>query len=394
MDFYMLNNFGEDNPKRPKREIDNKKLKKVIIISSVVVVIIAIIILYINSAGFRGFFDKYIFRKEVYENNLDTIVLTEEDNNYSYAFDNNIVVLNKNKLDIYSSSGRKQGTLNVEINSPLFTQNSKYLIVAENNGKKLYSISSSNILWQKDIEGEIINITVNKNGYVAVVVSNTSDKAEVITYDASGNHLITCHLANTHAIDVSVSEDNKYLAIAEANFNGTLIQSNVRVFSIDNKVEEYKYTADLNKLIINLEYQEKNKLACMYDDSVQIIENNNSTELTTYDHRNTLFLDINLTNHIAQIDKISSGLLSSNSSIKFTNITNKTTSEYELGGIPKSIYSCKDVTAVNLGTEAIFVRTNGWLSKKYKSNQEIQDIILTNSIAGIVYKNKIEIVKL
>jgi len=36
----------------------------------------------------------------------------------------------------------------------------------------------------------------------------------------------------------------------------------------------------------------------------------------------------------------------------------------------------------------------GWLKKKYSSNQEIKNIVLGNNLAGIVYKNKIEIIDL
>lgn len=393
MDFYTLNNWGTNNEQEPKKQLDKDKLVKIIAIIAIVI-IIAMIILYIKNIKFREFFDKYIFRKEVYENNLDTIILTEEDNNYSYAFDKNIVVLHNNNLDIYNSSGKKEYTLNIEITNPIFSANNKFLAIAENKGHKLYLLSDNNIIWQGNIEGDITNVTVNKNGYVSVVISNTSYKTEVITYNAEGNELMRKFLASTYAIDVSISSDNKYLAIAEANFTGTLIQSNIEIISIENKTEEYNYKADSNKLIINIEYQEKDKLVCMYDDAIHIIENNNDKELMKYDSKNILFVDINLSYNIAQVEKISSGLLNSNSSIKFTNIINNSSSSYELGGIPKTIYSNKDVTSVNLGTEAIFVKTNGWLSKRYKSNQEIQNIILTNSIAGIVYKNKIEIVKL
>lgn len=398
MDFYMLNNLKPEKDKKPKRQIDKKKLIRIIGIIAIIVLIVSMIILYFKNAKVREFFDVYIFRKEVYENNLDTIHLTEEDNNYVYAFDRNIVVLKNNVLDIYNSSAKKEHSLNVEITNPLFDSNNKYLVVAENKGQKLYLISDNNVLWQTNVEGDITNITVNKNGYVSVAISNAGYKTVIDTYDTNGNRLFKTFLALTYAIDISISEDNKYLAIAEANFSGTLIQSNIEIIPIDKAIvgqrENQNFKADSNKMIVNIEYQERNRLVCMYDDSVYIIDNDENKELIKYDYKNILFLDINLNSTIAQVEKISSGLLNSNSELKFTNIINNSTSSYELGGIPKSIYSYKDVTAVNLGTEAVFIKTNGWLSKRYKSNQEIQNIILTNSIAGIVYKNKVEIVKL
>lgn len=391
---FMFNSLIQDSEQNKIRKVNRKKLIRTFLIMLTVILIIVLIILYQKNTAVRIFFDNYIFRKEVYENNLDTIVLNEEDNNYSYAFNKNIVVLNANNLDIYNSSAKKEKTLNIEISNPIFAANDNHLIIAEKKGQKIYSVEDNNILWQKNIEGNISNITVNKDGYVAVIVSNTSYKTSIIVFDGKGNSLFTKHLASTYAIDATISSDNKHLAVAIGNFSGTLIQSSIEIISIESKSKEYEYMADSNRMIINIEYQDKNKLVCMYDDSVRIIENNNEKELITYNYNDTLFLNINLNSAIAQIEKTSSGLFNSNSEIKYTNIINNTTNSYEIGGIPKAIYSCYDITAMNLGTEAIFVKTNGWLSKRYKSNQEIHDIILTNNIAGIVYKNKIEIVKL
>ena len=36
----------------------------------------------------------------------------------------------------------------------------------------------------------------------------------------------------------------------------------------------------------------------------------------------------------------------------------------------------------------------GWLSKKYTSTKEIKDIVVSEKIVGIVYKDKIEIIEL
>ena len=50
--------------------------------------------------------------------------------------------------------------------------------------------------------------------------------------------------------------------------------------------------------------------------------------------------------------------------------------------------------ALNLGSEIHFVDTNGWLIKKYTSNQEVRKIVISNEVAGIIYRNKIELIKL
>ena len=47
---------------------------------------------------------------------------------------------------------------------------------------------------------------------------------------------------------------------------------------------------------------------------------------------------------------------------------------------------------MNFGTEVKIINTNGWLLKEYKSSKQIKDLVLGTSIAGIVYKDKIEII--
>ena len=41
-----------------------------------------------------------------------------------------------------------------------------------------------------------------------------------------------------------------------------------------------------------------------------------------------------------------------------------------------------------------FINKDGWLVKRYLANQEITNIVVSNSIAGIIYRDKIEIVNL
>ena len=58
------------------------------------------------------------------------------------------------------------------------------------------------------------------------------------------------------------------------------------------------------------------------------------------------------------------------------------------------MYTYGDIISMNLGTEVEFVNTSGWLVKRYIANQEITNIVVSDSIAGIIYKDKIEIINL
>lgn len=52
------------------------------------------------------------------------------------------------------------------------------------------------------------------------------------------------------------------------------------------------------------------------------------------------------------------------------------------------------MVAINLGQEVEFINTRGGLLKRYSSLQEVQDVILGNGVAGIVYNDKVELINL
>ncbi len=386
-----------------KEPITKKVNHKKVIISIIILVIILLVIvsgvLYVFNKDTREWIDKNIFRKEVKQDKVATIELKEEPSNI-YAFNKYIGILNKSKFEIYNNSGNKEEELEVKISNPYFDSANRFLAIAEKNGQKLYVISDKNIAWEKDIDGEISQVHINKNGYVAVVITNTSYKTVIEMYDSQGKEMFKSYLSSTRTADVSISNDNKYLAIAEVDTSGSVIQSNIKVISIDKASSdptnslENTYQGQSGKLITNIQYQDKNKLVCMYTDGIHIIENGQNNELINNENKKVLFQSIELDNNVVFVEEKSSGLFTADSIVNIVNVDNNNTKQYTINSITKEMYSYGDIIALNLGTDVDFINKDGWLVKRYIANQEITNIVLSNNVAGIVYRDKIEIVNL
>ena len=54
-------------------------------------------------------------------------------------------------------------------------------------------------------------------------------------------------------------------------------------------------------------------------------------------------------------------------------------------------FSSDDNIAINLGTEVYFINSKGWLIKQYIANQEVKKVIVSDRLAAIIFKDKIEI---
>lgn len=384
-----------------EKKVNKKKLIILIIIAIILISLIALTILYINNKEARDWLDKNIFQKEKTQNKLPSIEIEESDNSSIYAFNKYIGILNKNIFQIYDNTAKKENELTIEITKPIFSTNNRYLAIAEEKGQKLYLIEDKDIMWETEIEGNISQITVNKNGYVAVTIVDTVNKTVIAMYNNQGEHLFNTVLSSTRVVATSLSDDNKYLALAQIDTSGTMIQSNIKIMSIEDGKNNSEnairkvYNGENNDLITNIKYQEKNKLVCMYTDKITVIKTDETVDtLQEYGDKKVSFASIDLSNASVTIEEKSSGLFTADSMVNIINSDNKSKSLYTAEYVTKEIYTSNNIIALNLGSEVEFINTSGWLAKRYVAEQEVTNIVLSNSIAGIVYRDKIEIINL
>ena len=383
-----------------KKKINVKKIVISILISIIIIAIIVLVALYVSNEQFRDWTDIQIFRKEISQDRVAVIELEEGQFSNVYAFNRYIGILNKNKLSLYGSTGSEEASLDIEISTPVFFSSNRFLIVGEQNGQKMYLIEDKEIAWKSEIEGNISQVYVNKNGYVAVIISGTSYKSVVQVFDPEGNALFKRFLSSTIAMDVSISNDNKYLAIADVDTSGTIVQSHIRVISIEDartdpsNSEENNYQSGQNKLIIDIEYQDKNRIVCMYTDTISIIENGQETTMFDNEDKKIVAQSVKLNNNFVTIEEESAGIFSANSVVNIVDIDTKNTKNYTLESSIKEIYTKGDIIVLNLGTEVEFINTGGWLVKRYVASQEVTNVTVSDSIAGIIYRDKVEIINL
>ena len=274
------------------------------------------------------------------------------------------------------------------------------MVLAEKDGQRIYLISGSNILWQNDLEGSISRVNVNKNGYVSVIIKTTIYKSVVVFFNNNGVEIFRSYSSSNYAVCTSVSTNNKYLAIGEVDYSGTIVKSYVKKFSVeltqtdpDNSII-YTYESENGEIITNINYQSKDAAICMFNSYVQKVSLDSNERL--YDIiADDIFVDTNLSEGFVVVDKQSSGFFSYEYELTIKSTTNKTENLYILNSdLPKTINVSGNIMALNLGNEVQIINSNGWLLKKYISGKQISNVVVGDTIVGIVYKNKIEIINL
>ena len=394
LEFKQFNNSDEE------KTLNKKKVVVTAIIIVFILFTALISILYVSNQNVRNFMDKYVLFKHVDEHDLPYINLEQDEKIYACAFYNYIAVLENNKLSLYNSSGKEVQSFTVNISSPIFAVQDNYLVVAEKNQQKCYLIKDKKMVWEKEIDGQISRINVNESGFVSIIVSGTSYKSVITTFSEDGTEIFKTFLSNSLAIDVDVSKDNKYLSFCEMDLSGTLIESNVKTISIEKAKQDpanaiiYTYEIPANSLVINLEYHDRDELICLCDKKVLTLKNGSVNVSAELDDQEITFIGANLSRSYFKVKEDKFGINNQNSNVEISNTSNGKTAVYTIKGVAKNVKAKDGVIAVNLGTEAYFIGENGWLIKKYTSSQEIKDIVISNHIAGIIYRDKIAFLNL
>ncbi len=387
-------------------ELQNRKKNRVLKI--IILVIIALLIIgigiciceYYMNLNFRRWCDENILRKDIMQEDTKSIELDGDENTKVYAYEKYICVFRKKTLEFYNKVGTQVEKMELDINEAVFTTAGRYMAISEENGQKFYLICGKEKLFEGEIDGNITQIKVSRSGYIALVISNTSYKSIVDVFDKTGKEIFKTNLVSSRVADICMSQDSKFLAIAEVDLSGIIIQSKVQVISMElaqnnpNEAILYKYEAPTDKLIMNIEYQEQNKLICMYNDGIEYLQENKSTELAKFDDRQLAFITIELNNSIVFVEEVSTGEYTADTSVKIVKTETTKEQEYITRNVAKSIHTSDNKIAINFGTELHIINKKGILLKKYISDTEINNIVMTDGLVGIVYKDKIQIINI
>ena len=353
---------------------------------------------YVTSEDTRNFINRNLLGKKLDEQTIKKIEVNSDENQKIYAFSKYICMFSKNELKYYDSSTNLVNTLNIEMSNPIMKSNGKYMIMAEENGKTICLINDTNIAWRNEVEGNITNINVNKNGYVTVVVTNNTYKSIIYTYNREGIQLFKSYRSTTLVVGTDISKDNKYLVFGEMDYSGINTKSKINVVSIEKAIKdpnnsiEKEYESEQGEMIVKLKFADNNDIIVMYNDRVIKYAKDNIEEILKI-NQDTIFAEIGLKENVAVFEKESSGKFSFKYKVRIKNEENLIENFYILNSsVPKEVITTENVIAMNFGTEVKIINTNGWLVKEYESSKQIKNIVLGNSILGIVYKDRIEII--
>lgn len=360
----------------------------------VIIIVLAIIISIITYFNYDKI-EEYIANKQWQM--ADSIATIQIDDINQVESGKSLIMVTKNSIDLYKDSATKKNTISLVTSEIITSTANEYTVIGDKSSGNIYMLKEEIVVWNSKINGTILDIVVNKNGYVAVTYSQSGYKSVIRVIKPTGDELCTTFLGSTYAIDVAISNNNKLLAVAEVDTEGINISSNIKIIEIGNGNDTKFNTvySDSDSLILDIEYTDKNNLLILKDDGVVSIDKENLTkDVLTYDYSEIVYSTIENSENVVAVRKASVGIFGSECVLEIYD--EKSKKEYELTATPQNIYAQDETIALNMGNEVIFVGTNGKLIKRYTLGSQLKDIKLyeNGSMAALIFRNKIELVKI
>ncbi len=369
-------------------------MKKVFFVVIVLVLVILGVAVYTNYDSISA----YISNKDW---QLSESVGTVNLNNF-YTVDgtsSSLLVVGNNYITGYSNSAKQVFDEAVSIKGAITASNGDYCIVGENGGTKVYMINGQKKIWSTEIQGTILGVSVNKNGYSAIIFKQTGYKSLVKLLDANGDELFTSYLASTYAVDVEISNDNKTLAIAEINAEGIKVQSDIKLVDINNIKQENVKKIDFSDdvLIVDIKFNDKNQLVVQTDSDVKIVVNDELKDFVSTKNMNVSVVNIKGGDEAVLVSRVENGLFDSSYMLNIYeyndgNVDNKS---YELKSLPAIVSVLKKNIILLVENELLVVNTNGKLVKRFESVGNVKSIVPfdNGNSAALVFRDKIEFIR-
>ena len=368
-------------------------------------IIFAIIIVVLFFAGSSYIYMHFDELKSYWSNEdwkLIEVLESVSVNNYFSITGNasNLIVVGNNYLHGYAPNGKENFDINVSLKNAVTAAQGDYCIVGEKDASKVYMINSNAKIWDLEVQGTILDVSVNKNGYAAIIYKQVGYKSLIKVIKPDGEELFTTYLASNYAIDAEVSNDNKTLAVAELDTDGVNISSVIEFVDMSDleSKNSKKITLEEDTLLTNIKYDSKNRLVAQTDKNILLLENDEIKTFAEDFSEKTKIVSIENSNNPITISKVENGLFDTKYLLEIYEYKTSGSSvkNYQIEEAPSIVAVKDDKIAMLLEKELIVVNSSGKLVKKYDVLGNIKSIIIYNNgnALAVVYRDKIEFMKI
>lgn len=386
-------------------EPGNKKggnLNVVLFVLLVISVIIISFLLYLKSQGtdiskisfkdIPGFFspgNKNSEKRKTWEIKYDY----SEHHVYA-AYDGLIIECSKDSIRGLNKDDREQWVEQISVNNPLLKTAGAYLLVGDIGGKEIYLFNGKSIKWNKRMEGNIINIDINDEGYISVLNETSGYRGMYTVFNRNGNNEFSRTVTDYFPFLAKVSPSGKYYMIDSVSSSGIKAETGLMFGRLDSM--EYKTINPQKDQLFSFAWYLSSSLLCTVSHSAVMCmdEVGNTVWENRFDENQVYCADVIDGKYLVMVlrDDAKSGNIvkGDNTLVRVYDKNGKVHGETVIEGKVKNIRAYGGMVAVNAGREIYVINSKGKLLDKCTSKTDVSELFFVDGKnLALVTKSKI-----
>lgn len=373
-----------------------KKLKLTIIVT-IFIAIITVIAIYLNP-------DKNN-TKSLEKKDFKSIEISSGEQVYTY----------NGYIYIYGKAGIKvikgEKTLledNFSLENPYVVTSYNKLAIGDKNSKVVRVYSNEGHMYTQNAANNILGFTINKNGFLVVILKNDINY-QIEVYNNNGENVYSIKDISFNEgvpVGVSISEDNKVLAVSYVKTIGATVDSNIVFYSVEEN-NIFGGVVKQNQIVGIIKFIDNSNIVFISDKEIFVIKCNSAKTAEQVKEiykkpLNNVLKEVSFLDGVGYVVCYGQPIIKSEDAIESNTVVFYNQSGGEIGKYYKKDKNITGISSNKFGAilqEArLFtaIDTSGKKLWEYQATQDIKDVIFYDSDnkALIVTNDKIKIVKI
>jgi len=201
---------------------------------------------------------------------------------------NGLAIVSSSGIQLLNDSGQTVVKQVFSLGSPAVSASASNCAFYDVGGTTLWVADFSGNVNNISISDSIISVSVNKNGWMAVVTEKTGYKAFITIYDAGLTPVYELHFGSAYVLSAQVSPDNKNVALLTAGSGG----GGISIYPLSSKEVSASFSSP-GELFIDISYINQNRI-CAISESRTMILDEKLSEKGSYDFGELYLTDYTL----------------------------------------------------------------------------------------------------
>ncbi len=220
----------------------------------------------------------------------ETVTYVADEKNSFVSYRGGLSVLGRDRLTLFTATGRENYTVSLNYNTPRLLTSGKYLLAYDHGGRALTIYNSFTNLFDTETDSPIRSVAVSPAGYFAVITDDGNLAGCVTLYDGDFDIISRLHLKE-HAVCAAISDKGDQMCVASVSADAGQMQVSL-LFATPGQSEVLSTLTLPNTYPISLTYTNEGVLLLCTDVVYAIDRSGNITEEYAFDGTQVLLADL------------------------------------------------------------------------------------------------------